>query len=151
MLIIILKIFLNVLKYPPIKYEANSYYDGCSTMAGAKGGVATKIQQIEPKAVFTHCFGHALNLSVNDTIKRSSALKGCLDTCFELVKLIKFSPKREAMLSKIKEECGNESPSVRTICPTRWTVRADSLASIISNYDNIQKWHSKPPQTQTQI
>ena len=79
-------------------------YDGSSTMAGAKGGVATKIQQIEPKAVFTHCFGHALNLSVNDTIKRSSALKDCLDTCFELVKLIKFSPKREAMLSKIKEE-----------------------------------------------
>ena len=28
-------------------------YDGCSTMAGARGGVAAKIQAIEPKAVFT--------------------------------------------------------------------------------------------------
>ena len=24
------------------------------------------------------------------------------------------------------------------MCPTRWTVRADSLASILENYDNIQ-------------
>ncbi len=29
-------------------------YDGCSTMAGARGGVAAKMQQIEPRAVFTH-------------------------------------------------------------------------------------------------
>ena len=27
---------------------------------------------------------------------------------------------------------------VRTLCPTRWTVRAGSLASIIENYDNIK-------------
>ncbi len=27
------------------------------------------------------------------------------------------------------------SPGVRVLCPTRWTVRADSLASVIENYD----------------
>ncbi len=97
-------------------------YDGCSTMAGARRGVAAKMQQIEPRAVFTHCYGHALNLSVNDTIKGSPTMNDYLDTCFELVK---FSPKREAILTRIKEETGSESPSVRTICPTRWTVRAD--------------------------
>ena len=43
--------------------------DGCSTMARVKGGVAAKIQQIEMKAVFTHCFRHALELSTNDTLK----------------------------------------------------------------------------------
>ena len=78
-------------------------YDGCSTMAGARGGVAAKMQQIEPRAVFTHCYGHALNLSVNDTIKGCTTMKDCLDTCFELVKHIKFSPKREAILTRIKE------------------------------------------------
>ena len=36
-------------------------YDGCSTMAGARAGVAVKIQELEPRAVFTHCYGHALN------------------------------------------------------------------------------------------
>ena len=60
-------------------------YDGCSTMAGAKAGVAVKIEEMEPRAVFTHCYGHALNLGVNDTIKHSPAMKDCLDTIFELV------------------------------------------------------------------
>ena len=27
-------------------------YDGCSTMAGARGDVAAKVQQIEPMAMF---------------------------------------------------------------------------------------------------
>ena len=57
-------------------------------MAGARGGVAAKIQQIEPKAVFTHCYGHALNLSVNDTIERSATMRDCLDTYFVASKML---------------------------------------------------------------
>jgi len=112
-------------------------------MTGAKAGVAVKIEEVEPRAVFTHCYGHALNLGVSDTIKQSPAMKDCLDTCFKLVKLIKFSPKREAMLRELKEEVGSDAPGIRTLCPTRWTVRAESLASISANYDNIQLlWES---------
>ena len=102
-------------------------YDGCSTMAGARAGVAVKIQELEPRAMFTHCYGHALNLAVNDTITKVPKMKDCLDTCYEIVKLIKFSPKQEAMLSQLKEEMGSDAPGVRTLCPTRWTVRAESL------------------------
>ena len=113
-------------------------YDGCSTMAGARGGVAAKIQQMEPRVVFTHCYGHALNLGVSDTVKKSIIMKDCLDTCYELVKLIKFSPKREAILTRLKEEIGSDAPSIRTLCPTRWTVRAESLASIVAKYKDLQ-------------
>ena len=62
-------------------------YDGCNIMAGTRAGVATEVQEIEPRAVFTHCYGHALNLGVSDAIKKSPAMKDCLDTCIELVKL----------------------------------------------------------------
>ena len=65
-------------------------------------------------------------------------MKDCLDTCTEVIKLIKFSPKREAMLQAYKDESGSETSGVRTLCPTRWTVRAESLASILDNYENIQ-------------
>ena len=65
-------------------------------------------------------------------------MKDCLDTCWELVKLIKFSPKREAMLHKLKEERSSDAPGVRTLCPTRWTVCARSLASIVANYANYE-------------
>ena len=36
--------------------------------------------------------------------------------------------------SKDKEEDCDDSPDIKLLCPTRWTVRADSLHSIISNY-----------------
>ena len=42
------------------------------------------------------------------------------------------------MLRELKEEIGSDAPGVRTLCPARWTVRVESLASIVANYDNIQ-------------
>ena len=41
-------------------------YDGASTMKGAKHGVA-KHEHL--KAIYTHCYGHALNLAAGDAIK----------------------------------------------------------------------------------
>ena len=57
----------------------------------------------------------------------------------QLVKLIKFSPKREAMLRKLKQEADSNAINVRTLCSTRWTVHAESLGRILANYDSIQK------------
>ena len=85
----------------PFQKLCGQCYDGCSTMAGGRPGVAVKIQEIQPKAVFTHCYGHALNLGVGDVIKHANIMRDCLDTCFELIKLIKFSTKREAILNLI--------------------------------------------------
>ena len=38
-------------------------------MAGCKKGVKTQIMAKEPHALFTHCYGHSLSLSVADTVK----------------------------------------------------------------------------------
>lgn len=39
-------------------------YDGASAMTGCRTGVATKLIQKEPRALYTHCYGHALNLAI---------------------------------------------------------------------------------------
>ena len=44
-------------------------YDGASAMAGTKTGVATQIKSINPKCLFTHCCGHALNIAVGDVFE----------------------------------------------------------------------------------
>jgi len=77
----------------PLSQIRGQCYDGCRTMAGAKSSVAVQIQEKAPKAVFTHYYGHALNLSVNDTIMQSMVRRDYLETSFELIKLIKFSSK----------------------------------------------------------
>lgn len=46
-------------------------YDGASSMSGVKTGVAAKITRIEHRALYTHCYGHALNLAVHDTVKKT--------------------------------------------------------------------------------
>ena len=98
----------------PISKLRGQCYDGASTMAGACNDIAAKIQQLESKAVFTHCYRHALNLSVNDTVTKCNIMRDCLNTCYEIIKLIKFSPKRNTILNSIKEEVGDDAPSVRT-------------------------------------
>ena len=53
-------------------------YDGASNMAGAKTGVSTKIKSEVTwlRAIFTHCYGHSLQLAVGDTIKGIKNLAG---------------------------------------------------------------------------
>ena len=114
-------------------------YDGASTMSGAKSGVAKQILEEEPRAFYTHCYGHALNLAASDTIKGVSVLKNAMDTTHELCKLIKFSPKRDAAFHKLKAELQPGTPGVRVLCPTRWTVRADALRSVLDNYAVLQE------------
>ena len=62
----------------PLAKLRGQCYDGCSTMTRTKAGVTAKIEGMDPRAVFTHCYGHALNLGVSDTIKQLPAMKDCL-------------------------------------------------------------------------
>ena len=110
-------------------------YDGASNMSGARKGVAAIITREESRAVYTHCYGHALNLAVADTVKQSKVCRDALDTAFEITRLIKFSPKRNEAFDQIKsrsEENSCPSPiGIRTFCHTRWTVRGDAIESIL--------------------
>ena len=114
-------------------------YDGASNMSGTKSGVAKQISEDERRAVYTHCYGHALNLAAGDSIKRSKIMQDALDTAFEMSKLIKYSPKRDTMFEQIKKELAPDTPGFRVLCPTRWTVRADSLQSVVDNYSVLQE------------
>ena len=49
-------------------------YDGGSNMAGSKNGVKEQFLKKEPRALFIHCYGHVLSLSVADTIKNIPTL-----------------------------------------------------------------------------
>ena len=113
-------------------------YDGASNMSGAKSGVAKRIQDEEPRAVFTHYYGHAISLAVCDVLKQLKAIKQALEVTHDITKLIKYSPRRESIFKQVKETTlTTGSSGIHVLCPTRWTVRADSLASIISNYDAL--------------
>ena len=44
-------------------------YEWASKMAGKKSRVAKQIQDEEHRALFSHCYGHSLNLAASDSVK----------------------------------------------------------------------------------
>ena len=76
-------------------------------------------------------YGHALNLAVGDTIKQQKLLRDALDVTYEISKLLKYSPRHDTVFEKLKSQMAPEFPGFRTLCPTRWTVRASSFESIL--------------------
>ena len=106
-------------------------------MSGSKSGVSTRILDLEPRALYTHCYGHALNLATQDALKGIKVMKDVLDTVYEITKLIKKSPKRDSIFKKYKDNISTDSPGICILCPTCWTVRAEALASIAENYEAL--------------
>ena len=113
-------------------------YDGAAAMAGSRSGVSTQILSEEPRALFTHCYGHSLNLAVCDYIKKCKIIHDAMDVTHEITKLIKYSPKRGAVFDKLKQALSPNDPGFRVLCPTRWTVRANCLQSVLDNYSALQ-------------
>ena len=124
-------------------------YDGCSTMSGTKSGVAVQIKNEESRALYTHCYAYSINLAVGDTMKSCPVLKDTIDNAYELTKLVKKLPKRDAKLRAIQGNTVSgeddeyeemlKNPTIKLFCHTRWTVRADCLKSIIENFDELQE------------
>ena len=102
-------------------------------MAGSRSGVATLVQKEEPRIVFTHCYEHALNLTFSDFLKGCKLMKGALDIVYEITKFVKKSPWHDSAFQVLKEEMSPASPGIRILCPTRWTVKAGALWSIVQN------------------
>ena len=73
-------------------------------------GVAVELQKLQPKANYTHCHVHSLSISIKDATKKVKILGDTMRTAREIIVLINYSPKRENLLGKIKEqiECNKE-------------------------------------------
>ena len=118
-------------------------------MSGNSSGVAKRVNDIESRAVFVHCMTHSLNLAVQDAtrvVKHAVAkpitlLRDILDLTREVINFIKASPKRCRMVQDLQSKehfhaSLEEKPSgLRPLCPTRFTVRYQSLQSLDKNFE----------------
>lgn len=102
-------------------------------MCGRHTGVATQIQRVEPKALYIHYMAHSLNLAIQDTCQSIPVMSETFDIVLELSKVFKYSAKKNVMLLKLKNELAPATPGLKPLCPTCWTVRAESLRSVIVN------------------
>jgi hypothetical protein len=110
-------------------------YDGAANMSGIMNGVRTRFQSLVPSALFVHCLNHNLQLAVQDASSCTRIIQDILNLCSDIINFIKLSPKRLSALKKLQHDMLKTSKSLRPLCPTRWTVRADALSSILENYE----------------
>ena len=116
-------------------------YDGASNVSGHVSGLQTLVRNHHPKALYSHCAGHNLNLVLNDVAKE-------VRQCYHIVTLVgkigiyvKDSVKRKAYFDQIRvanSEDGKISNSnIRPICPTRWILRYPAVNAILENYEDL--------------
>lgn len=111
-------------------------YDGASTMSGEKSGVQKRIREIQPKALYTHCAGHSLNLAIVSSCSIMS-IRNAIDHIKSLTLWIKASAKREGLLKMIYHS-GTQSTSSRApllnVCITRWVENIDGWERFSSSH-----------------
>lgn len=113
-------------------------FDGTSNMSGSKSGVQKRIKDRRPKAIYTHCASHSLNLGI---VSSCSVPSVC--NCIAQIKIItiwiKSSPKREGFLKAIVHK-GIQSGIVSSrnpilnVCITRWVENIDGWKCFCLSY-----------------
>lgn len=117
-------------------------YDGASNMSGKFRGVQARIRQSLPKAVYTHCKAHCLNLAIVHASEEPLA-RNMMNTVQEIAFSFNYSAKR---LLRYKETLANDAGSkiamehrtkLQSLCETRWAARADALNTFQSSYITV--------------
>ena len=111
-------------------------FDGAANMSGKNNGVQALIKKEEKCALYVHC----LNLCVQCIAKHSELIRN-MSFLYDLLQLIKSSPKRLTIFNNMRAQIHDDikSPALKSLCPTRWTVRNGSIDSVLKNYLNIMK------------
>ena len=68
----------------PLAHCRGQAYDGAVNMSGFINGVATRIQEEEPTALYVHCLAHNINLCLQKVGKQINVVREALDLTMEL-------------------------------------------------------------------
>ncbi len=100
-------------------------YDGASNMSSGRIGVQACIKEQSPLAVYVHCSGHCLNLTISTSCNLPE-VRNVLDKMKHCCRFFLLSPKRNGLLELVVSNHIQE-PSKRKVlldmCRTRWAER----------------------------
>lgn len=117
-------------------------YDGAANMSGIHRGVKTRIQQLIPRATYTHCKAHSLNLAIIHASKEQHP-RNMMQIVQEVAFAFDYSAKR---LLRFQEVLGENDADraemerrtkLKTLCETRWAARADALYTFKAAFGTV--------------
>ena len=114
-------------------------YDGASNMTGKEKGVAARVQEVAPKALYVHCYGHLLNLALQDTLQENVVIRNALGVVQSIHHFFN-SPKREHVLRSVQMPADfNSVPFIKlkSLSETRWACRWEAVKAIEQQPERI--------------
>ena len=60
---------------------------------GSQTEIGSNYTSEEKSVILSHCYGHALNLAVGCTVKKSTVCSEALESAYEITKLTKYFPR----------------------------------------------------------
>lgn len=107
-------------------------YDGAANMAGCRSGLQTRVRDIQEEVMYIHCNAHNMNLAFQDAVAESKLCRDAMNIVKDLINTIRESPKRLAWFDSFRKPSGGKS--LRPLYPIRWTMRVNSVTSVLANY-----------------
>ncbi|XP_022182214.1 zinc finger MYM-type protein 1-like [Myzus persicae] len=89
-------------------------YDGAAVMSGHLNGLQSKVLEKYPKAMFTHCYAHVINVILQQSLECNKELKIFFRGLNSLPVFFSHSPKRLKALSEFMTK------KLATLATTRW-------------------------------
>ena len=80
----------------------NIIADGTANMSGIRKGLATRMKESSPLGIYVHCYGHLLNLALQDTMTEIETLRNALRTIQSFYNFLHGSTKRHALFKDIE-------------------------------------------------
>lgn len=135
------KKILEALSHPSVSLDPSRIrgqaYDGASVMSGEEGGVEAHIKEINPLAIYTHCYSHCLNLSIAASCKVQEVRN--LIFLINESHLLSSSPKRQRLYElTVREFLSYTSASkLPGLCKTRWVERHTCFEVFLEMYEAL--------------
>ena len=115
-----------------LEFLRGQAYDGAGAMAGKSKGAAACIIAKQPKALYTHCASHRLNLCV---VKCCSIreISNMMQSADKVSQFFSNSPKRQLALEKWIDDLFTHErrKKVKEMCRTRWIERHEAFESFL--------------------
>jgi len=106
-------------------------------MSGMHKGVATRMKECCPFALYVHCYGHLLNLAIQDTMTQIEPVRNALGTIQNLYNFLEASPKRHAIFVDIQSDLKPIVRSLKSLSVTRWSCHWEAVKAVHEELESI--------------
>ena len=112
-------------------------YDGASNMRGRYSGLSARVKEIEPRAIYTHCYAHILNLVLSHACQSIQDVRNAFGILASIYNFIEGSAKRHHVFQTIMKESGDKVVTLKRLCETRWHCRYESVRAIKLTFKSL--------------